>query len=98
MSDKPLVLELPADLLDRAYTANLDLRQLLIDALQSKLSFQEDEILHILEKRLPPEKVQAALHDVRSGKRILGLHADTIWISDDFDDELPDEFWLGDDA
>lgn len=28
-------------------------------------------------------------------QRIPGLHADTIWISDDFDDPLPDEFWLG---
>ena len=29
------------------------------------------------------------------GKRILGLHAHLgkAWMSDDFDDELPDEFW-----
>ncbi len=29
--------------------------------------------------------------------RILGLHAHLgkAWMSDDFDDELPDEFWLG---
>ena len=31
------------------------------------------------------------------GKRIPGLHAGTMWVSDDFDDPLPDEFWLGDD-
>jgi antitoxin (DNA-binding transcriptional repressor) of toxin-antitoxin stability system len=27
--------------------------------------------------------------------RVPGLHAGTTWISDDFDDPLPDEFWLG---
>lgn len=32
-----------------------------------------------------------------AGKRILGLHAHLgpHWMSDDFDDELPDEFWFG---
>jgi antitoxin (DNA-binding transcriptional repressor) of toxin-antitoxin stability system len=28
-------------------------------------------------------------------ERILGLREGQVWISDDFDDELPDEFWLG---
>lgn len=28
-------------------------------------------------------------------KRVGGLHAGSIWISDDFDAPLPDEFWLG---
>lgn len=28
----------------------------------------------------------------------LGLHRGMIQISDDFNDPLPDEFWLGDDA
>ena len=29
--------------------------------------------------------------------RVLGLHAHLgkVWMSDDFNDELPDEFWLG---
>jgi hypothetical protein len=31
----------------------------------------------------------------RPPDRIMGLHAGTIWISDDFDEPLPDEFWLG---
>ena len=30
--------------------------------------------------------------------RILGLHPGAMWTSDDFDDPLPDEFWLGEDA
>ncbi len=28
-------------------------------------------------------------------QRTPGLHAGTTWVSDDFDDPLPDEFWLG---
>jgi prevent-host-death family protein len=28
-------------------------------------------------------------------KRVAGLHAGMAWMSDDFDDPLPDEFWLG---
>lgn len=27
--------------------------------------------------------------------RVLGLHQDMGWISEDFNDPLPDEFWLG---
>jgi antitoxin (DNA-binding transcriptional repressor) of toxin-antitoxin stability system len=27
--------------------------------------------------------------------RVAGLHAGSIWTSDDFDDPLPEEFWTG---
>jgi len=27
--------------------------------------------------------------------RVAGLHEGMWWVSDDFDDELPDSFWLG---
>jgi Protein of unknown function (DUF2281) len=30
--------------------------------------------------------------------RVAGLHAGQTWISKDFDEPLPDEFWLGKDA
>jgi len=30
-------------------------------------------------------------------ERIFNLHAGLVTISDDFDDELPDSFWFGDD-
>ena len=96
MSDKSLVLELPADLLDRAQAANLDLRQVLIEALEQKLPQSDDGILPTL------EEVEAALQKSMerianadpSELRILGLHEGTGWVSDDFDDPLPDEFWL----
>lgn len=28
-------------------------------------------------------------------QRIAGLHPGSIWISDDFDEPLPDSFWMG---
>lgn len=31
-------------------------------------------------------------------QRIFDLHPGAMWMSDDFDDPLPDEFWLGEDA
>jgi antitoxin (DNA-binding transcriptional repressor) of toxin-antitoxin stability system len=30
-------------------------------------------------------------------KRVLGLHRGTAWTSEDFDEPLPDGFWLGGD-
>ncbi|MFH1975718.1 MAG: toxin-antitoxin (TA) system antitoxin [Pseudomonadota bacterium] len=32
---------------------------------------------------------------VQIGKRVAGLHAGAIRISEDFDEPLPDEFWVG---
>ena len=28
-----------------------------------------------------------------SGQRIAGLHSGAVWLSDDFDEPLPEEFW-----
>jgi prevent-host-death family protein len=30
-----------------------------------------------------------------SSSRVAGLHAGSIWTSDDFDEPLPEEFWTG---
>lgn len=32
-----------------------------------------------------------------TGRRFAGLNQGAVWISDDFDDPLPDEFWTSDD-
>jgi antitoxin (DNA-binding transcriptional repressor) of toxin-antitoxin stability system len=48
---------------------------------------------HPLAKLMTPEPAPAKL----VGERILGAHPGA-WTSDDFDDPLPDEFWLGNDA
>ena len=43
--------------------------------------------------------VESALNDrmtIPATPRVLGLHAGSvIYIADDFDDELPESFWLG---
>jgi hypothetical protein len=36
--------------------------------------------------------------DKKAKPRTPNLGEGTIWISDDFDDPLPDEFWLGEDS
>ncbi len=48
----------------------------------------------IIEKDSRPfAKLTAISGAVR--KRIPGLNRGEIWVSDDFDEPLPDEFWLG---
>jgi len=51
---------------------------------------------HIVETR---GQILNAPEQVRSRPRVLGLfeHTGETWMSDDFDDELPDSFWLGED-
>ncbi len=40
------------------------------------------------------DKPLARVSPVEAGKRVPDLHPGA-WISDDFDEPLPDEFWLG---
>ncbi|MGI2906563.1 type II toxin-antitoxin system VapB family antitoxin [Tolypothrix sp. VBCCA 56010] len=55
---------------------------------------------------LPPEQQQQVLDFVEflaqkyvqpqaPKKRVMGLHKGQIWMSEDFNDPLPDEFWMG---
>lgn len=41
------------------------------------------------------EEPVARLSPIQRKQRIPGLHRGTTWVSDDFDDPLPDSFWLG---
>ena len=50
---------------------------------------ENQEVVITITPQLKPEPPQ---------KRIAGLHRGEIWMSADFDDPLPDEFWLGEDA
>lgn len=42
-------------------------------------------------------QIEQELKAVQPGPRTPGLHAEmgAAWMSDDFDEPLPDEFWLG---
>jgi hypothetical protein len=56
----------------------------------SQLPFANGQRVHV---RIEPHS-----EDDNGQPRVLGLHAGMISIADDFDDQLPDEFWLGADA
>lgn len=51
---------------------------------------QRKELIFNLVESITEEKMTQL-----TGKRIAGLHAGQGWISDDFNDELPESFWLG---
>ncbi|HRJ43795.1 MAG TPA: hypothetical protein PL105_18050 [Caldilineaceae bacterium] len=48
-----------------------------------------------MEKETPLARLTPV--DTSDPPRVPGLFAGQIWMSDDFDDPLPDSFWLGDD-
>lgn len=52
------------------------------------LPIPEGEHVHVV---LPVKEAT----ETQNQPRIAGLHAGMGWMSDDFDDELPDSFWLG---
>ena len=48
----------------------------------------------LLEKKRQPPHTQKPPEK----PRVMDLHKGQVWMSDDFDEPLPDEFWLGKDA
>lgn len=72
------------------------------------IPIQFDDLLKLVEQLSPEQKRVLREHleaeaeadvdgDTSAKPRILGLHPGAIWTSEDFDDPLPDEFWLGED-
>ena len=55
-------------------------------ALVEKFGILQTEKISADPKQPNPENIH---------RRVLGLHEGQGWISEDFDDELPDEFWGG---
>ncbi len=53
------------------------------------------EVIQALSRGLQQQYAEKSSGASVSPPRIFGLHAGKMWISDDFDAELPDEFWLG---
>lgn len=51
-----------------------------------------DEII-IEENGEPFATVSLIQKSPKAKERVFGLGRGTVWMSDDFDDELPDEFW-----
>jgi hypothetical protein len=71
------------------------MEQVFIEALQAKLPDPIEEKIAILKRHLTGTALEEAMQAVHRGERVFGLHAGQVWVSDDFDDPLPDEFWLG---
>jgi mRNA-degrading endonuclease RelE of RelBE toxin-antitoxin system len=69
----------------------------LIAKLQTLPPEQQQQVLDFVEflmqKYAQPEKTQETPQ-----QRIPDLNRGKIWISDDFNDPLPDEFWMGEGA
>lgn len=61
------------------------------------LKLIEENVEVVLYKEdLPVARVSPVVGTVPvASTRVPGLHAGTTWVSEDFDDPLPDEFWLG---
>lgn len=62
-----------------------------------------DDLIKVIDQLSAEQKRVLLDHLTQNGEqsvkpRILGMHPGAIWTSDDFDDPLPDEFWLGKDA
>ena len=52
-----------------------------------------DEV--IIEENGEPSARLIPIQKIKNKERILGLREGQVWTSNDFDEELPDSFWLG---
>lgn len=105
MNTKSLTLDLPEDLLDLAQASHIDLRQTMIEALERKIHHRASLIVApTVDSDIEPSlaAVEAAINAsearLAAGNvpvREIGYLQGKIWISPDFDDELPDAFWFG---
>ncbi|NET58687.1 MAG: DUF2281 domain-containing protein [Symploca sp. SIO2E6] len=60
-------------------------------------SAPEPLLLQVLDFIQVHKTTSATLSDSENYPRIPGLYQGQIWMSEDFNDPLPDEFWLGED-
>jgi hypothetical protein len=90
-------------------TINLDTTTLTVDELLVELQGEQEIVLiksrqgfALRAKKIPSEwdLEQSSSKSVSAAppKRVLGLHAGQGWLSEDFNAELSDEFWFGDQA
>ena len=107
MSDVLLTIRLPEELVAKAKAANVEIGSFLIDSLTRRLGVETAAVFELPPpaNRMPTREeveieIQKSTERIASGNyplRTLGLNKGTVWVSDDFDDPLPDEFWLGED-
>ena len=100
MSDKALTISLPEELLTQVTAQRIDVQAVVEKALRlelEELSQSHNETLEqreaLLHQVLPQERIAEGVQALHAGKRILGLSEGQVWVSEDFDDPLPDEEW-----
>jgi phosphoglycerate-specific signal transduction histidine kinase len=71
----------------------LDANQTLITKLQSLPAEQQQQVLDFLEF-LAQKYVSSVTSQSQCKKRFAGLHEGMGWMSEDFNEPLPDEFWV----
>jgi hypothetical protein len=67
----------------------------LVQSLVERLSQLPEPMQNHLAKRFLKELEDAESQTEKPPKRVAGLGKGTLVIGDDFDDPLPDSFWLG---
>lgn len=66
-----------------------------LEAAEQLSAVEQLEIIQTLSRTLQQRYNQSAEPAMIVKPRVLGLHVGKVTISDDFGDELPDSFWLG---
>jgi len=75
-----------------------------MQAIELESAIDEKHQIHLqVPKHWPPQKVKVIVllespDTTKPQKRVFGQFRDKVHLSDDFDAELPDAFWLGQDA
>ncbi len=75
-----------------------------MQTIELQASIDEKHQIHLqVPENLPPQKVKVIVlldseETVKTGMRVFGQFRGKVHMTDDFNAELPDEFWLGEDA
>ncbi len=70
----------------------------ILETILSELtSVPEPMLVEVLNFIQSAKNNPSTLSDSSNSPRIPGLHQGEVWMSDDFNDALPDQFWLGED-
>ena len=71
----------------------------LLETIVKELSIAPEPLLIRVLELIQTAKSSSSEMAVSSQElRMPGLHSGQVWMSEDFNDPLPDEFWLGEDS
>lgn len=73
----------------------LNIAEALVSKLQNLSPEQQQTVLDFAEFLLQRHTQSQPVQTQPAQQRVLGLHQGEIWMSEDFNEPLPDEFWMG---